>query len=609
LRSLTPFSIGRVISKLNHIHCHISAKHQNHFPKPEAFWLSKYFYEQRYIRIHSDGRIEGGLARFVSSLVDFSFIRSLVASTYSITGIAYDPVSLFLLDLFRHIEKFPDMKCFVEVLRDRERGKHYRLYAGITSNHIPCEATFTNFKRRLGEVRYNQIFHVLVEIAELLGFLSYKIIATDGTLFPTHARYRGCTWFEEGCQCIAFTGILENVRKRVLYRLNSPNKKSLFRDIRVRVTCPSQRFPADTGIKRPKVEILTLCLKEADPEKPSIFNQIFGVKEALQKAGFDLAVKRGVITEISMTNSPATDSFSFRCPKMPSDLDARIGVRRNPQNPDRTEKIFGFNAIIDTSIELELGIELPVACTVIAGNGEEGRHFITNKIQIGNHHGKASKLHLADAKYDEIKNYQFSRNQGAIPIIDYNPRSENLSPEALKERGYDQKGWPYAPCGLLTHPNGFDASSQRASFSCRRQCLHLQDPNIREHADSCKFWINYHGYTRHMSISDHPRLINEILRGTDRYQKIKALRSASERTNSSAKKDLCILDKPKIRGLKNAGVLAQMAVISLLLKRIITFIVKVSLSIKKLKGGIQLSRTVLKGPEVPKFILNIIQRE
>jgi hypothetical protein len=172
---------------------------------------------------------------------------------------------------------------------------------------------------------------------------------------------------------------------------------------------------------------------------------------------------------------------------MPSDLDARIGVRRNPQNPDRTEKIFGFNAIIDTSIELELGIELPVACTVIAGNGEEGRHFITNKIQIGNHHGKASKLHLADAKYDEIKNYQFSRNQGAIPIIDYNPRSENLSPEALKERGYNQKGWPYAPCGLLTHPNGFDASSQRASFSCRRQCLHSQDQNILEYTDSCKF--------------------------------------------------------------------------------------------------------------------------
>jgi hypothetical protein len=109
-------------------------------------------------------------------------------------------------------------------------------------------------------------------------------------------------------------------------------------------------------------------------------------------------------------------------------MDARIGVRRNPKNPDRIEKIFGFNAIIDTSIESDLGLELPVACTTIAGNGEEGRHFISNKNQILHHHGKVSKIHLADAKYDEINNYQFSRSQGAIPIIDYNPRSENLSP-------------------------------------------------------------------------------------------------------------------------------------------------------------------------------------
>jgi len=84
------------------------------------------------------------------------------------------------------------MKTFAAELRDWERGKQYRLYAGINdSRNIPCEATFTNFKERLGEELYNQIFHVLVSIAERLGFLSYKIIATDGTLFPTHARYIG----------------------------------------------------------------------------------------------------------------------------------------------------------------------------------------------------------------------------------------------------------------------------------------------------------------------------------------------------------------------------------------------------------------------------------
>ena len=144
-------------------------------------------------------------------------------------------------------------------------------------------------------------------------------------------------------------------------------------------------------------------------------------------------------------------------------MEARIGVLRDPQNPNRKQKIFGFNAIIDTSIELELGLELPVACTTIAGNAEEGRHFITNREQVLQHHEQTSKIDLADAKYDELNNYAFSRSQGAIPIIDYNPRNENLSATALKNRGHDRNGWPYAPCGLLTRPNGFDFNCQRVT--------------------------------------------------------------------------------------------------------------------------------------------------
>jgi hypothetical protein len=113
-----------------------------------------------------------------------------------------------------------------------------------------------------------------------------------------------------------------------------------------------------------------------------------------------------------------------------------------------------------------------------------------------------------------------------------------------------------------------------------------------------------------MSIEDFPRLITEVLRGTDRHQKLKALRSASERTNSSAKEDLCILNKPKCRGLKNAGVLAQMAVIVLLLKRISRFIVKVTLAMRKMySSNAPPLRPFLPGPEVPKFIANLIQRE
>jgi hypothetical protein len=110
LRNLAPFAIGSVIRKLNHIHWQINERLNRPFPKLEAFQLSKYVYEHRYIRIHDDGRIEGGLSRFVSSLVVFSLVRSIVAYRYGLIGFAYDPVSLFLLDLFRYIGRYPDLK-------------------------------------------------------------------------------------------------------------------------------------------------------------------------------------------------------------------------------------------------------------------------------------------------------------------------------------------------------------------------------------------------------------------------------------------------------------------------------------------------------------------
>jgi hypothetical protein len=604
VRHLAPFAIGSVIKKLNRITVAINTTYCRPFPKPDCFLLSHYRYQRRHITINPNGRIRGGLSRFVTSLIDFSFIQSLVAHRYHLIGVAYDPISIFLLDLFRYIEKFPDMKAFVTVLGDPYRGKHYRLYAGINDLRIPCEATFSNFKERLGEELYNRIFHVLVQIVQMLGFLSYKILATDGTLFPSNSRYKGCTHFCKACEFIEFKGIIDNVRRRIIYRLQDPARIIPGKEIRIKVECPSSRFPPDQ--QKPKVELLTLALQEADPESPSIFNRIFGLEDELRKASLDIVVKRGVFTKIVL-NGPV-DAFFFRCPKLPSDLDAKIGVRRNPQNPSKKQKIFGFNAVIDTSIELDLGIELPVACTTVAGNALEGRQFIINKEQILHHHGQHAKIHLADAKYDEHDNYRYSRSQGAIPLIEYNPRSEKLTAPALRERGYDRNGWPYAPCGILTKPNGFDFNSQRASFSCRRQCIDSKDPKVTEFSQTCPHWINYHGFTKHMSLVQFPRLITEVLRGTERHQKLKTLRSASERTNSSAKEDFCILTKPKIRSLSRAGILSQMAAIVVLLKRVAAFIVNVTLALRK-DPTHHSSPPYVQGPEVPPFIMRILQRE
>jgi len=113
-----------------------------------------------------------------------------------------------------------------------------------------------------------------------------------------------------------------------------------------------------------------------------------------------------------------------------------------------------------------------------------------------------------------------------------------------------------------------------------------------------------------MAIKEFPRLINEIPRGSKRYLLIKKLRSASERSNSSLKEDLKILDKPRVLKGSRANILAQMAAIVLLLKRAFSFIGRITNQIRKLlHSNDPAIKEKLKFPSIPKSIHNIIQLE
>ena len=561
------------------------------------------------MKILPNGDIQGGYAKMITSLIDFSFIRFLVAHCYSIKGPpCYDPPSLFLTDLFRYMDGFQYMSQFLKVLRDEERGAAYRDYVGF-SERIPCEGTFSNFRARLGESLYIDIFHVLVDIFHKLQMITFNILAHDGTLYPTWARYNGCTYFCEQCESITVENIIERVKNRILYRLNKVYENNLGSEIRVYTPCPSERFPEKDKkgkeIKRPKVELFACKLVFSDGDIPIEQRNtaiLFGVNEELERQGLCIKTLRTNVTDVN----PDDGSITISCPKLSKDTDARIGVRRNPKNPDKKEKIFGYNLVLSTSVEIQLKLELPVAVTNIAGNAEEGSQIIENKEQVHNHHEVDIKIDIADAKYDIIKNYQYIREKGSIPIIDYNRRNEDLSKTAIFNRGYDQNGWPFAPCGLLTRPNGFDQEHQRLTFCCFKQCLNLKKTALENlqaayNISQCPHMLNRTGFAKHMSIKEYQRLVNEIPRGSKRYSTIKNLRSASERANSTIKEDIKILEKPRVLSGFRANILGQMAAITLLLKRAFSFIVKITNQFaKSLK---------LKPPSIPKSIQNIIQLE
>ena len=119
------------------------------------------------------------------------------------------------------------MSKFLGLLRDNDRGRVYRTHAlrgvgpnpygpeaGILNN-IPCENTFSIFQARLGENLYNEIFHVLVDIFHQLEMITFNILAHDGTFYPTWARYKGCTYFCDGCKQITVEDALGKVKNRI----------------------------------------------------------------------------------------------------------------------------------------------------------------------------------------------------------------------------------------------------------------------------------------------------------------------------------------------------------------------------------------------------------
>ena len=187
--------------------------------------------------------------------------------------------------------------------------------------------------------------------------------------------------------------VINKVKNRILYRLNNLSTNNLGSEVRVYTQCPSTRFPED--VNKPKIELFAFRLAFADgePSEEQINTAIlFGVKQDLDRQQLCINTIRSNVSLINIDE----DVMTISCPKLPKDTDARIGVRRNPKDPNKKEKVFGYNLVLTTSVEVHLKIELPVAVTNIAGNATEGSQIINNDEQIYSHHQCQPIVDIAD---------------------------------------------------------------------------------------------------------------------------------------------------------------------------------------------------------------------
>ena len=612
LNDLTIYSLKGIGQKLNPINAGINLKYHKLFPKPPEWMLSHYVYKKRFVDIAPQGYYSK--PKLISSMIDFSFVRSLTTHCYSpFPPFCYDPPSLFLLDVFHWLDGFSSMAEFCNRLHHKENGRCYRTYAGISDDNIPCPATFTNFRARLGEPLYNRIFHILVEIVENLGLITARILSCDGSLFPATARYKGCNYACKDCLNIRVTDkdFIQRERYKILNLLENPSKIDPTKERRAYAKCPrADSLPQD--VHPPSIIVMAYKLVPFDPELVNEKDQtakLLGVDEALARAKFMLIPKRSNISkiELNLIDNP----FYVKCPRVPADLDAKIGYRRSKHNPNKKEKVFGFVTTITTSVELETKLELPVAVVTENASHHDGNLFIPLREQIKKYHPELkTHIDIGDAGFDYINNYEYSRKNSSLPIFAYNSRNEDLTQNALYFRGYDHNGYPYAPCKATCKPNGYDEKNKRSSFICAKQCQSCPQA-VPEPIPDCKYLNNSNGFSIHMPTSKNQRLFTEIPRGSKRWKKIYNIRTSSERTNSTAKTDLDVIDKPIVFGTKRAAILAVLACIATLIKRVLHFIINITLTLRKAIKSFDPKRKYWKALKMrapPACIANIINK-
>ena len=261
------------------------------------------------------------------------------------------------------------------------------------------------------------------------------------------------------------------------------------------------------------------------------------------------------------------------CPKMPSDLEAKIGVHIDTKNPDKIEEVFGYLRLKTTDLNLELGLELPLGNSTYPGNTKEGTAFIPHrsKLAVPVRPGQA---HLGDSAHAILANDEWLRDRGAIALFAYNRRNEHIDETSLLHRGYDPNGTPSAPCGRLCHSNGYDYEAQSRQYVCGLACP-------AEEQKCCPHRFGVLGYSHRMSFKDHPRLIGPIQRGSQTWHDLYKARSSSERINSYDQEVVGNAHPLRMRGLKAFRFAGAMRTLAQLLRRALNFVLDVTYTLGK----------------------------
>ena len=401
---------------------------------------------------------------------------------------------------------------------------------------------------------------MVVELFKTLGLITGDLLATDGQLEPSFSRYTGCAYACPDCQSLRLDAASQQELRR---QLHSGAKRLQLPGPFPEVVAKGRQATAKKDIPQdPKVALLEI---EDVPQEPASHQDRQQVATLLGLPDDEVPNLR--LTWCHLRRGPQGELMG-RCPKVPSDLEAKVGYHLDTQDPTKQERVFGYVHQRTPAINRELGLELPLGTSTYPADAHEGTHCIAHRDALALP-VRPGQVQLGAAAYDVIANSTWMRDQGGVPVIDYHRRNEDLSPEALLRRGYDQHGTPYAPCGRLCRSHGYDYQANSRQSVCGRSCPPTEQQR-------CPHRYGVRGDSQRMPFKDHPRLIGPLQRGTPAWQRLYGARTASERTNGYDQEVIANGRPLRMRGLQAFRFAGAIRTLAQLLRRALNFVLDVT---------------------------------
>jgi IS5 family transposase len=316
--------------------------------------------------------------------------------------------------------------------------------------------------------------------------------------------------------------------------------------LRALLAAPFENISEFTALRNRLVKDIRFryqCGFELAKKVPSIstFSRVFGQiteKGIAETLFYDLVQQcrdEGIIVGSTIAiDSTAIDAYEMKQPKSKSQetCNATWGAKYDTFR----NKITWFGYKLHLAVDAES--ELPVALEVTPANVNDGDMgpILVEKVASQAPQGKLAYI-LADAGYDQFKNYEAARVYGAQAIIPLNPRNAKEPPE-----GFSFNGTPRCSMGYEMVYWGYEKDYLK--FRCPHALGKVDCPHGMAWCSSSNY-----GMVVKINVKNDIRRFSLPHRGSKRWEELYDKRTSVERCNSRLKEHLTANDL-HVRGIE-----------------------------------------------------------